>query len=203
MIEPVIDFYIQTLQGMPYFEDVYGLCEMKDNGKGVVMPVFYDGSKWKPVKYNKAGVAYMRQRSAVRIEQGNSMRSHEPMQVFTVDLRVVALTKRKTFPNDDELSAHRLANTIVKAFTFDNPHPLRIQAKAAKLKSAARLYTTDSRVVKNEELQNLETKDFSYDDIAVAVDIELIVTTYNQCIVDPCDYLPRFCLQLENYVALP
>lgn len=204
MINPVITYYQQQLEGMPYFGQVYGLCELKEQAQGIVMPVFYTSAdkKWNTVKINKDGLAYMRTFGSTQIAEAPSNRACEQMQEFTTDIRIVAMAKRATFPNDDAVSSHRLAATITKALTFTNG-PLRAQIQAAKLLSRATVYSTDSRTIKAEEFPNLSTKDFNFDDIFCAVNVQLTITTYNTCIIDPCEYEPRFCFLLPNKVAIP
>lgn len=202
MINPVIAYYQTVLEAMPFFGQVYGLCEIKENAQGVAMPVFYSSGKFYPVKINKNGMAYMRTTSGVSISPVDSRRACDPMQEFTANIRIIAMAKRATFPGDDAVSAHRLAATIVKALTFTNGS-LRTESNAAKLVSRASLYTTDSRQIKSEEFAGLATKDFNFDDIFAAVDIDLSITTYNGCIIDPCDYEPRFCFLLPTKVAIP
>lgn len=202
MIEPIINSYVTTLSAMPYFTEVHGLTELKEDNRGQIRPVVYGDGKWNQIRFNQLGVAYIRKRQATEIVRQSSQRACTPIFRFTSRLRVFAITKRETFPSDNAYSAERFASTIIRALTFDNG-PLVAQVGATRILSEASLYSTDSQQVKQDELSGLARLDFNFDDLVVAIDVNLEVDSFRDCLIDPCDYDPRFCLQLESYVALP
>jgi len=204
MIDGIITYYDTVLSGMPYFDQTYGLCELRPREAGKLQPVFFNGSEHVPVRFNGLGLAYIRKVGNVTMTRLPSMVSNKPWYRYTVPLRVFALTKRSTFPSDNSYSADRLAATLIRQLTFRNRNDVLTQLGASAIESAASLYSTDSRQLITEELQGVSNIDFNtFRDIICAVNLNVVVDTYNDCIIEPCDYTPRFCLQLEQYVALP
>jgi len=203
MIDGIVNVYRTTLAGMPYFSDVYGLCELRPGAPGKVQPVFYDGTSHTAVVFGRLGTAYIRKVGDVSMQRLPSMVSGKPWYRYTVPLRVFALSKRSTFPSDDTYSADRLAATLIRNLTFRNRADVLTTLGAAAIESAATLYSTNSRQLISEELSGVTNIDFNtFRDIVCAVNINAVVDTYNDCIIEPCDYTPKFCLQLEKFVAL-
>ncbi len=202
MIETIIQYYTNIIGAMPYFSNVYGLVELKESS-GITRPVQRVGKKMWPVKLNTTGTSYFRKRSDVTIDESVSQVSCNVLYSFTIPLRLIAIVKRANFPMDNEFSADKLAATLIKGLTFKNGD-LKKQIGAVSVVGSAKLYSTDTQQIMKDELTGFDSRsDFNHDDIIVGINIDLTITTYKRCIIDPCDYLPRFCLQLESYVALP
>jgi hypothetical protein len=204
MIDGIITYYDTVLSGMPYFDQTYGLCELRPREANKLQPVYFNGTDHVTVKFNGLGTAYIRKVANVTMTQLPSMISCRSMYRYTVGLRVFALTKRSTFPTDNAYSADRLAATLIRQLTFRNRNDVLNQLNAQAVNSSATVYSTDSKQLITEELQGVSNIDFNtFRDIVCAVNLNVVVDTYNDCIIEPCEYIPRFCLQLESYVALP
>lgn len=203
--EVPIKYIAAFLEAMPYFSKVYGLCEHLDNGKGLTPAFYIDGSK-QPiyVEINKLGTAYFRMRSPVSISdsQAKNMVSCATLYTATFPLRLIAITKREYFPDNNAYAANRLSGTIIKAITANNG-TMRTEMNVRNVMMRARAYSTDIKRLKDEEFPGVSNAQFPLEDIAVGIDIDVVIETYSDCIPEPCEYIPRFCLQLEPYVALP
>jgi hypothetical protein len=191
MLDPIIDYMRTTIEAMPYFTEVYGLTELRSD-KGQLRPVHYVGGKYKRVRFNQFGLAYFRKRSSVSISEEVARTSCQIRYEFDAPLRLFAVTKRKDFPANDALAADRFAATLIRTLSFTNPVNLRTLVRAERISSKASLYTTDAEQLIQEELSGIEKASFNYDDLVVAIDIDLQVITYNECLIDPCEYVPRF-----------
>ncbi len=201
MIQEVIEYYNAVLGAMPYFSNVYGISEPK-TAKDIKRPVIYVDGNYEDIKLNTKGTSYFRKRSDVTITESVSQVSCRIIYSFTVPLLLFAVTKRDNFPANNSYSADRLAATLIKGLTFKNGN-LKQQIGAASVTSKASLYSTDSQRIISEEFSNLGRNDFNHKDLVVGVNIDLVISSYTDCLIDPCDYIPKFCLQLESYVALP
>lgn len=205
-IQDPIEYMIAHLEAMPFFTTVYGLSELLDNGKGKIVPVHFPNGAIKPkeIKINKLGAAYFRKRERIGITENKSQnfQACATLYTYTVPLRLVAITKREYFPLNNAYSADRLASTIVKAITTENGQ-LKRDMNVQRVTIRARTYSTDIRTVKNEEFQGIENPQFNLEDIAVALDVDVRIDAYAQCLEEACSYLPKFYLQLESYIALP
>ena len=206
-IEAAINWMNVQLEAMPFFSNVYGLCELKPNGQGVSEPVFFVAASETPqkVKFNKLGSTYFRKRGAFTITENtdDNMRSCDTLYTFNAPLRLFALTKRKEFPMSNAFAADRLSQTLVKALTTQNGQ-LKTQMAVNRVEIRARAYSTDSATIKSDELAGLTSVvDFKHYDIIIAIDIDIVVVAYSNCLEEACEYIPKFCLQLESYIALP
>ncbi len=201
MIQTVITHYNSILSSMPFFSNVYGLAELKTDNT-MKQPVIRVGNKLERIKLNTAGTTYFRKRQDVSINQSESQVSCDTVYQFTIPLRLLATTKRNTFPSNTAYSSEQLSATLIKALSFKNGQ-LKNDIGAVSIVSSASLYSTDTQKIISEEYTGNNRDDFNHEDIVVAINIDLIINTYQNCIEDVCDYIPRFCLQLESYVALP
>lgn len=201
MIQEVIEYYNDIIGAMPYFSNVYGISELK-TAREITRPVQYTGGDYENLKLNTKGTTYFRKRSDVNISEAQSQISCKTVYSFNVPLLLFALTKRENFPANNAYSADRLAASLIKGLTFRNGG-LKQSLGAVSVTSKASLYSTDSQRIIREEFAGLSRNDFNHEDIIVGISIDLNITSYNDCLIDPCDYVPRFCLQLESYVALP
>lgn len=201
MIQQVIEYYNTVLESMPYFSNVYGIAESK-LAKGVTRPVVFIDGAYHNVKFNTKGTTYFRKRADVTITETQSQISCNIVYSFNVPLVLFALVKRENFPADNAYSSDRLAASLIKALTFKNGN-LKQQIGANSVISKASLYSTNSQKILSEELIGVDRNDFNHGDIIVGINIDLVISSYQNCLVDPCEYVPRFCLQLESYVALP
>lgn len=207
----IIGHINSIIDGMPYFSQVYGICELKThtyNGTSITQPVYYDpnaakNSKYQKLDLNQLGFTYWRQTANVSIADSSTFVSGRREYEITIPLRLFAITKRSEFPSDDAYSPHRLAATLLKAATIKGGKTLKNDLKVRKLSTIGSVYSTDSQQIISEEFTGISWSDFKQADLAVAVDIDVIAIQQNQCIIDPCEYVPSFCLQLESYVALP
>lgn len=203
MIKDIIDRSNQALQGMPWFDQTYGLCEQKtyDQNKAIV---YWNGTKYLPVKYNVVnGLVYWRKTSSVSFDSiEDTYVSGKIDYDQNVSLRLVGLLKKTDSPNNDEYSPDRIAASMIKACSFRGKN-LGLWPTARMIEFSAESYLTDSEEIIDEELEGLELKDYKKFDILIAIDFDLQVISRSECIVDPADYIPAFCLQLENYVAIP
>ena len=202
MIAAIIDHMNGILSGMPFFSENYGICELKRNGKDVIQPVQYIGGKWQIIPTNKYGLTYFRKTSNVAIEPVQSFSQCDVDYQSTFNLRLFCMTKRSQFPSDDAYSGDRLASTILKGLAMTGGD-LKRQIKARHLSIRPSLYSTDTEAIINQEFAGLNLNDFKHTDLVIAVDVNVVIIQRQPCIEDACDYEPRFCLQLEKYVALP
>jgi hypothetical protein len=202
MISQVIKHIDQIIDGMPYFSQIYGLCERKTH-QGKSQPVFYLNGEYNKLDLNQLGFTYWRQTGDTSLADSPTFVSGRREYEITTPLRLFAITKRSEFPSDDAYSSHRLAATLLKAATIKGGKALKDEIKVRKLSTIATVYSTNSQQILSEEFTGIDWADFKQSDLAVAIDIDLTVLQQSECIVDPCDYVPSFCLQLENYIALP
>lgn len=205
-IQDPIEYMIAQLEAMPFFTTVYGLSELLDNGQGKIVPVHFPNGSTKPenIKINKLGAAYFRKRDNIGIaeNQNQNFQSCSTLYTYTVPLRLIAITKREYFPSNNAYSADRLASTIIKAITTENGQ-LKRDMNVQRVTIRARKYSTDIRTVKNQEFQGVDNPQFNLEDIAVALDVDVRIDAYAQCLEEACSYIPKFYLQLESYIALP
>lgn len=202
MIAEIIQHMNIVLGGMPYFTENYGICELKPNKKGVTQPAQYVNGKWFTIPTNKYGLTYWRKTSDVNIEDVESFSQCDVDYESTFNLRLFCMTKRSQFPNDDAYSGDRLAATILKAIALTGGS-LKRQINARHLTIRPTLYSTDTPQILTQEFNGIPQSDFKYVDLVIALDVDVTVIKRQPCIEDPCDYVPRFCLQLETKVALP
>ncbi|MCA1763870.1 MAG: hypothetical protein LC664_12885 [Flavobacteriales bacterium] len=205
-IQEPIDFMIARLEAMPYFSTIYGLTEQLDNGQGRIVPVYYPDNSVQPTEISiaKAGATYFRKRGNVTIAE-NTDQNYEAcdtLYTITVPLRLIAITKRKYFPSNNAYSADRLASEIIKAVTVQNSD-LKNTMNVKRAHIRARTYSTSNRTILNDEFQGIENAQFNMEDIAIGLDVDVIIDAYTDCIETACDYVPKFYLLLEKYVALP
>lgn len=201
MISEVITYLNTVLDGMPYFSTNYGMCELKKN-KGVTQPIYYVGSKYDFVKPQGLGLTYWRKRDDVNMASTESYVSCGNESVFTYRYRLFAMTSRELFPADDAFSPDRFADTILKGITLNGGN-LKRSIGARSLKVFGSLYSTDTEKILSNEFTGTSVKDFRFCDLVISMDVDIEIRKDINCIEEACDYVPRFCLQLENYVALP
>lgn len=202
MISEVIQHLNAILSGMPYFTEVYGLSELKRNKKDVIVPVHYVDGKWEALKTNKYGMTYWRKTGDVPISGVESYSQCGNDYEFNYPLRLFCMTKRSQFPSNDAYSGDRLASTIMKAITMEGGD-LKRTIGARKLSIAPTIYSTKSESILQQEFSGLNISDYKHIDLVIALDVDVNITMPKPCIEDPCDYVPQFCLLLEQYVALP
>ena len=201
MIEQVLIYFNTILAGYNLFTANYGMCELKNDGKGKVVPVFYNNGKWYPVTFNRAGISYYRKRTDVDISDVDSVASCQIIQQFQYPLMLVCVVRRDLTPTNSIFTPDQLAAQLVKDLTFTGGD-LKRQIKATQLIVRTTVYSTNSEQILQEELSGLSNVDFSRYDLAIALQINVTINTKIECIDDVCDSVPRFCLQLESYVAL-
>ena len=201
-IESVVNYINTLLEAMPYFSNVYGLAEIKTGKDGVRQPVIYLDGRYRNVKFNTKGTTYLRKRDVFSLaESPFNQLACGNMYRITMPIRLIATTKRTLFPADNAYSSDRLSGTLIKAVT-NTTKQLRAQMEVQQVSVKAISYSTDTETVKSQELLEV-SKNLPLDWIACAIDIDVVVDTYANCIEDACEYVPRFCLQLESYIALP
>lgn len=202
MIEQVLTYFNTILAGYKLFTANYGMCELKSTGDGVKVPVYYQGGKWHSVKFNRAGISYYRKRNDVAISDIDSVASCQIIQQFQYPLMLVCVVRRDLTPTDSVFTPDELAAQLVKDLTFTGGD-LKRQIKATQLTVRTTIYSTNSEQILQEELSGVSNIDFSRYDLAIALQINVTINTKIDCIDDICESVPRFCLQLESYVALP
>ncbi len=202
MISEVITHLNSIIEGMPYFSTSYGVCEIKSKNKGVKQPVYYSDSKYHAVKPQGLGLTYWRKRDNVSMTEDEAFTSCGLESTFAYRYRLFALTSRELFPSDDSFSPDRLSDTLIKALSL-NGGDLKRTIGARALKVFASLYSTDSESILSSEFEGIKPADFRKCDLVVALDIDIDIRKDINCIEEACNYTPKFCLQLENYVALP
>jgi len=205
-IQDAIEHLIAKIEPMPYFGIVYGLCEQLDNGQGRIVPAWFEPDSLKPneVKINNKGTVYFRKRTDITITENTDQNyvSCDTLYDIVVPLRMIAITKRKYFPVNNAYSSDRLASELIKAVTVQNS-ALKDEMNVKKASIRARTYSTSIRTIKNDEFQGIENAQFNMEDIACGIDVDIVIEAYSDCFETACEYVPNFCLQLENYVALP
>jgi hypothetical protein len=202
MIAEIIQHMNSILGGMPYFSENFGICELKPNAKGVTQPAQYVNGKWQAISLNKKGLTYWRKTGNVTIEDVESFSQCDVDYESTFNLRLFCMTKRSQFPSDDAYSGDRLAATILKGIALTGG-ALKRQINARHLAIRPNLYSTDTPSIINQEFAGIPQADFKHVDLVIAIDVNVIIIKRQPCIEDPCDYTPRFCLQLETKIALP
>jgi len=204
MIQEVITHLNQILDGMPYFSENYGLCELKpkqNKGGEVVVPVQYIGGKWVQVPTNKYGLTYWRKTSDVTIEGVESFSQCDVDYEHNFSLRLFAMTKRSQFPEDDAYSGERLAATLVKGLALTGGN-LKRQIKARHLAVRPSVYSTDTPQLISDEFSGIKPNDFKHVDLVVAIEVDITIIMRQPCMTDACNYVPQFCLKLESKVAI-
>lgn len=205
MIAEVIQHIDAVLDGMPFFSENYGFCELKTKttkGGQITQPIRYVGGKHGYLDLNQLGFTYWRQTGNITIDDNPTFVSGKVEYETTAAMRLFAMTKRSEFPENDAYSAHRLAATLIKALTIKGGKTLKDPIQVRKLKSVASLYSTNSEQILQQEFTGIPQSDFKKYDLVVAIDVNLIFVQQADCIIDACNYTPTFCLQLEDYIAI-
>lgn len=200
MIKEVIEYYNLLIGQMPYFSNIYGLAEIK-TAKDVSRPVIYSGVDYENLKFNTKGTTYFRKRADVSITETTNQISCSIVYVFNIPLRLTAVTKREDFPSDDSYSADRLASGLIKELTFKNG-ALKQQIGAVSVTSKSSGYSTNSQDIIQSELNGLRRNDFNHEDIVVGINIDLVVTSYTNCLQHPCEYTPPSPPSSGNSIVL-
>jgi hypothetical protein len=202
MLNSVLIYLNTILQGIPLFKTVWGLCELRPDKNGIQVPVFWNGNQFERIKFNEYGLTYWRKRSQTTIENIENRTSCRINQSISNKLRLFVLVKRQYMPQNLATTPDALAYQLIKNLTSNNG-TLRRDIGANYLEIRAKVYSTDSAIIINQELSGIERLQFNLDDIVIALDVDINIHTNVDCIEDVCEAIPRFCLQLESYVALP
>lgn len=203
MIKTVIEHINAKIAAMPYFTNVYGLCEQRSfvRQSDKTVPARYVDGNWNAINLSEYGAAYWRKLSDVTIDEVENYASCDVDYETTFPLRLFCLTKRSEFPDDDAYSVERLASTIIKGIT-ETGGDLKRNIGARQLTVRATTYSTDTDQIFSEEFTGAKRTDFKSWDLVIALDVNIKIIKSTQCMDDACDYLPSFCLRLETKVAI-
>ena len=169
-------------------DDVYTerLCLAEKIQKGEQQfPAVRNGNDFDKIDLDKKdGIGYWRKIADVTLDKADSIYSCGISYTTSIPLRFVGFVKREKLPSPDQYTDDKLCQTIISRITT-NSNLLRSALKAQKVEVLARSYTTDTEKIVREEYEEVQFKPryaYSY----IAIDVQLTITTSNNCIPGLC-----------------
>jgi hypothetical protein len=187
MIKEIIEFENERIVQLPFFSSVNGLAELRNVSDGKVAPAIYKDKKWQSIQFTGLGTTYWRKNSDVNYSQVDSFTSGRAAYESIFDLVFIALTTRSEFPEDDNYSADRLAQSLIKAITLTGGD-LKRSLKAQQLTVRPLSYSTNSAAIKEQEFTGITQRDFMQKDIAISIEFEVTVVAKNYCVDEVCTF---------------
>lgn len=190
MLEIIICYLIAKLKPTNYFETLFPLAELiRTSGKSdAFRPVVYlanGQAKDISVYDHFNGVCYFRETGKETSEEINKGNCRTELQIQH-PLRLVGCVPKSKLTKDDNYSDDRIANSLRKVLT-ENGGLLKNYLKANSLSISVSSISKNHREILSEEYPGTEFKDINLNYSLVAIDFNVTVAIYADCIESECN----------------
>lgn len=200
MLESIIQFLNLELSLLSYFEKRHCLSTLVTTDKGEVYPAEYLGEG----NYNKIdfdaydGVSYFRLTGQPNVERIEQKYTPKPRVNVSFPLRLVYAVRKSKLSADDAYSFDRVRTSIAKQLESD-AQDLVATLKADRIEINTGNYNFNAKEVWDEETAETGQYQPRMDFIFASMDVDVIVTIKNDCIVGECDGVSSDILQAIDF----
>lgn len=200
MLESIIQFLNLELSLLSYFEKRHCLSTLVTTDKGEVYPAEYIGEG----NYNKIdfdaydGVSYFRLTGQPNVERIEQKYTPKPRVNVSFPLRLVYAVRKSKLSADDAYSFDRVRTSIAKQLESD-AQDLVATLKADRIEINTGNYNFNAKEVWDEETAETGQYQPRMDFIFASMDVDVIVTIKNDCIVGECDGVSSDILQAIDF----
>lgn len=187
MIMDIAEYFDAKLA--PFVDKFYPLVKTLTNGDKT-FPAYYTGrNNYTQIKIdNFNGVAYLRQHAdpVANSNDGNELVACRTELNIVYPIKLVFAIPRTKLKNDDEFAEDNLVGDLIRVIASKNSS-IKAGLKATRVSVIPGSWSTDAAKVWNEETSGTGTVDINYKLIYGAIDFNVTVDIYADCIKQSCE----------------